>query len=372
MKRFAIAAGAGLLLLAASGAFQSANAHGHLLPLGDGHLSDAPRVGYLFDCQTTFNTQRAVHGGPWIKGDEWDPDQKPVVEGDVAWPDSSVSVTIEDGKRIIRANNLPQHHTGIFPIQAGDPAYQYDHNPNAIRAQQILLTLPVNPALAARPSCVPMGMIGFALDGVAIYNAADAAGRDAVAHEVQDRCHGHPQHAGQYHYHGPSPCMPNEMTSGLVGYALDGFGIYGMKDPATGRILHNRDLDACHGTTGTVMWNGKPTRIYHYVLTEEYPYTIGCFRGSVDPALLQHGHVRMQQRDMNRGPMRGPPQGDRETVLANAAAALGVSVAQLRDALGPPPPDFRHAAQELGVSEAKLRDAMREAREQAGNVRPPL
>ena len=26
-------------------------------------------------------------------------------------------------------------------------------------------------------------------------------------------------------------------------------------------------------------WNGKMRRIYHYVLTAEYPYTLGCFRG---------------------------------------------------------------------------------------------
>jgi hypothetical protein len=29
-----------------------------------------------------------------------------------------------------------------------------------------------------------------------------------------------------------------------------------------------------------VLWNGKPTRIYHYVATAEYPYTLGCFRGT--------------------------------------------------------------------------------------------
>jgi hypothetical protein len=38
-------------------------------------------------------------------------------------------------------------------------------------------------------------------------------------------------------------------------------------------------LDVCHGTTSTVPWNGKMTRIYHYVATLEYPYTIGCFHG---------------------------------------------------------------------------------------------
>ncbi len=123
-------------------------------------------------------------------------------------------------------------------------------------------------------------MIGVALNGVAIFNALDAAGRDAVAHETQDVCDGHPQAAGIYHYHGPSPCMPGQDGNAqLVGYALDGFGIYSRYD-ANGNEITNADLDACHGTTSQVMWNGKLTSIYHYVLTQEYPYTIGCFQGT--------------------------------------------------------------------------------------------
>ena len=231
--------------------------------------------------------------------------KKPSVAGRVAWPTSHVSIRTEGKERVIAANNLPDHATGIFPISPTDPVYRYDHNPNSIRARDILLHLPLDPGLAAQPSCVPMGMIGFTTDGVAIYNAVDNGGADAVAHEIQDFCHGHPQHEGQYHYHGPSPCMPNEMTTGLVGYALDGFGIYGMRDRATGRILHDSDLDACHGRTGKVLWNGKLVTMYHYVLTREYPYTIGCFRGTPVSADFN----RRQLRQMHH---QGPGVGRRQ------------------------------------------------------------
>ena len=67
-------------------------------------------------------------------------------------------------------------------------------------------------------------------------------------------------------------------SEGLVGYALDGFGIYSASEG--GKTLTNKDLDGCHGHTGTVMWDGKPTDIYHYHLTTEYPYTLGCYRGT--------------------------------------------------------------------------------------------
>jgi hypothetical protein len=149
-------------------------------------------------------------------------------------------------------------------------------------------------------------MIGVALNGVAIFNAFDAGGRDAVAHEVQDLCSGHPERSGEYHYHGPSPCLPSETgNETLVGYAIDGFGIYSLYD-AKGRELTNADLDACHGRTSEVDWDGKRVTMYHYVLTREYPYTIGCFRGT-PVALPRQGPPRGGR---GFGPPMGPPPGE--------------------------------------------------------------
>lgn len=348
------------------------------LPLGDKGVSSSPAVGHLYSCQTQFNPARAGArmDVPWIHGSTWDPDEKPIVQGDVAWPHASITVTLEGGKRVIRANGLPEHGTGVFPIQPSDPAYQYDHNPNSIREQQILLTLPAQPTAAATPGCLPMGMIGFALDGVAIFNGVDEGGRDAVAHEVQDRCNGHPQREGQYHYHGPSPCLHDPSGdagrhSDLIGYALDGYGIYGEHGEG-GKLLHDSDLDACHGHTHAVMWDGKMQVIYHYHLTPEYPYTLGCFHGSVDPSLLRRfgpgaGGNAQGRGDGERGPPSaggrepGADRPQRAAILEKAAATLGISPERLREALGPPPPDFGRAAQELGISEQTLRDAMHEA-----------
>lgn len=251
------------------------------LPLGDGKYSTTPMQGYLMSCVTQWSSTK-THSGPWIQGGVWYPSEKIAVEGVVSWPSGKTTITLSGSTLTITSNNLPTppETTGIFPIQTTDPAYQYDTNPNAIVAQDIALTLPANPTVAASPTCVPMGMIGFATDGVAIFDALDNSGHDAVAHEVQDSCNGHPNGHGQYHFHGPSPCMPNEMTSGLVGYALDGFGIYGEINPATGKVWTDSDLDACHGVTSTVIWHGNAVQMYHYVLTPEFPYTVGCFRGT--------------------------------------------------------------------------------------------
>ena len=121
------------------------------------------------------------------------------------------------------------------------------------------------------------------LSGARIFNALDADGRDAVAHEVQDSCQGHPQGASIYHYHNVSRCVETDGDSNqhspLVGYIADGFGIYGNRGE-NGTPLTNADLDECHGHSHELMINGVGTVQYHYHATREYPYTVGCFRGS--------------------------------------------------------------------------------------------
>jgi hypothetical protein len=253
------------------------------LPLGDGKISDTPQKGYVFTCPLPPPGPGAHRIGEWIQGDIWLPEQKIAVSGQVSWPNAQIAVGLEEGKRVIRANNLPNHATGIFPVQTDDPAYQYDRNPNAINEQTILLTLPSVPQEAATPGCLPLGMIGFALSGTAIYHAVDLQRRDAPAYEIQDSCGGHPEMRGQYHYHNYSPCLKDNAAEGqhsdLVGYALDGFGIYGLHGEG-GAVLTNEDLDECHGHTHALVWNSETTDIYHYHFTSEYPYSLSCFKGT--------------------------------------------------------------------------------------------
>jgi hypothetical protein len=192
------------------------------------------------------------------------------------------SATIKGAKRVITGNSLPLHNpTGTFPIPADDPSHEYDQNPNFIRMGPVRFELPVEPAAAAKPSCVGFGAIGILTDGSLLFNAVDARGRDAAAHEILDTCDGHPAPGGIYHHHTVPSCLlaAANGTSTLVGYAFDGFGIYVERD-AAGVLPTNTDLDACHGRTSQVMWDGKPSVRYHYVATSTYPYTVGCFHGT--------------------------------------------------------------------------------------------
>ena len=244
------------------------------LPLGDGrYTTTGPKKGYVYSCGPHTGGGGAQANGPWIQGKTWDSTAKVYVSGSVHWH-SVLKIAVSGSKLRITGNDLPSHATGQFPIQAGTPAAQYDMNPNSIRAQSLSYALPANPKAAASPSCIA-GPIAVMLTGSELYDALDAEGRDAPAHEVQDRCDGHPDPTGTYHYPSLSTCAQVGKGPTLVGYALDGFGIY-----AGGKAVGAADLDVCHGTTSVVPWRGRQVRMYHYVMTQDFPYSLSCFRGT--------------------------------------------------------------------------------------------
>ena len=256
------------------------------LPVGGDPVSE-PTAGAVYSCQTSFptNAPGAQSTGDWMNGDgTFDLTKKPTIDGSLSW-DGTFSISTDGDERVLTGNGLPKETTtGKFPVSSSDDAYQYDRNPNSIQEQRLEISIPKDPQVADEPSCTGMGIIGVLKNGVPFFNALDAGGRDAVAYELQDGCEGHPQQEGQYHYHSVSDCVLDQLDSAkgqskLIGYALDGFGIYGPRD-ADGHELTSADLDECHGTTSVVKFNGTKQRMYHYVATRDYPYTLGCFAGT--------------------------------------------------------------------------------------------
>jgi hypothetical protein len=100
-----------------------------------------------------------------------------------------------------------------------------------------------------------------------------------------DRFGGHTDGTERYHYHFPAQDLqdhihPHEQGhSALMGYMLDGFGIYGPYGE-NGELLKSADLDECHGHTHPVLWDGQMINLYHYHWTYDFPYNIGCYRGT--------------------------------------------------------------------------------------------
>lgn len=315
------------------------------LEVGDGKYSTSPQVGYVYSCITQFNGGGATGTGNWVNGDgTWDATQKAVIDGSVTWP-HSFTITVQGDQRIFTGNDLPDHPTGNYPVSPSDDAYAVDRNPNSIREQTVNFSVPANPTAAVQPNCVG-GEVGVMLSGVVIFSAFDAMGRDAVANEVQDECDGHPQRTGFYHYHSLSNCIEDTSTSGhssLVGYAFDGYGIYGYYGEDGGEVT-NEDLDQCHGHTHMIEWDGQFLELYHYHATHEFPYVIGCFHGTPAVRALsgeggpQGGQQRGQGQGQNQpagqnqptGPLGGaqggqgqqPPQ---EAITACSGLSVGAS-----------------------------------------------
>ena len=273
---------AGFALVTALALGASAKVSVHSLPVGDGKVTTTgAQRGYVYRCGAGGNGGGASAQGPWFNGDgTYDLTEKATVDGAVSWPEASYSNAVSGTTRTISTTDLPVGGTtGNFPIASSDDAYQYDRNPNSIRAQSLDYSLPADPQKTGF-NCIG-GVVGVARNGVVIFDALDAGNRDAVAWEVQDACAGHPQSSGMYHYHSLPGCLTQSKSkkSKLVGYALDGFPIFNGRD-LDGDRYTNADLDACHGTTSKVKLDGEKVRTYHYEATREFPYTVSCFRGT--------------------------------------------------------------------------------------------
>lgn len=278
-----------------------------ILPVGDDkYTTDAPKKGYIYMCNANFVSDQAAGAtsrGPWFVGTtQWDINKKYSVRGSVQWQ-QQISNVIQGDKRVISTNNLPDHVTGTYPVAASDPAYAYDRNPNSIKAQSLTYNLAASPAYLDAPKCMG-GEVGVMLTGSALFNGFDAGGRDAGAWEIQDGCEGHPQASGIYHYHTLSSCIKDTSVSTVIGFALDGFPITGPK-VGEGNYLTTDDLDECHGIVSDISLDSKKTKTYHYVMTQDFPYSASCFRATASQAPGQHaGNPQPQPMSGNAPPPR--------------------------------------------------------------------
>ena len=201
---------------------------------------------------------------------------------------SSLQVYLEGNYVIIKTNGLPDHKSPYYKgTQWADSMYEayngtnanWSQNPNTIVSQNMVFKIPVSPAKSSSGGETPLGPMGVAINGVAIYNQY-AAGRMVLTNEINsfDQYGGHPQPQGQYHYHvEPSSITAKDGKDELVGFLLDGFPVYGPVEG--GKTLSSADLDSYHGHTSAT--SDYPNGIYHYHITADAPYINGVgFYGS--------------------------------------------------------------------------------------------
>jgi hypothetical protein len=172
----------------------------------------------------------------------------------------------------VESNGIPAHNmmVGITSWQQQVPLPQCYNGTNA-------WSIPLNPVMATMP--VPVnnkhflrGAIALAANGIPIFNPYTNTGVDAYLDGQLDQWGGHSGRADDYHYHNAPMFLENQ--SGPItpiAFALDGFAIYGAKEPDGSAM---KALDANHGHWG-------PDGRYHYHGTAAAPYMIGQMAGVV-------------------------------------------------------------------------------------------
>ena len=227
-------------------------------------------------------------------------------------------------------NGIPAHATGMFPNRG---------NPNMIWSVPQTWRIPRNPEKTDTPT--EMAVFGITLEGIKLERDTAESYRnqrqwnyEALTPGMARRLSGnarfewlgtdcnnaHVQPTGIYHYHGVPHSLINELTSGgeseemvLVGYAADGFPVYvasgpnapegswelrsGTRESGPGGeydgtfredwqfVEGSGDLDLCNGRFG--LTPEFPEGIYHYYLTDDYPYMPRCVWGTPDPSFRQ-------------------------------------------------------------------------------------
>ncbi|MFK8050430.1 MAG: aryl-sulfate sulfotransferase [Halioglobus sp.] len=262
------------------------------LPIGDPSIlqrnmgDGVPEVGKLWLCRLPEDGAGAAASDDWTNEDgSWNYITKPQVQGQ-NYLMSEFNVMLDgQGKRLITGNNLPTTPTGTFPIERGSIAWDYDKNPNSISSHNVRIEFDEIPTLNPEPSCVGFGANGISLTGAAIYQGSSTVGTDAAAYEMLDSSGGHTDGTQTYHYHYLSQAVLDELNTGsgghsaLMGYMQDGFGIFGPLGE-DGKILASADLDECHGHTHEIEWDNEIRNMFHYHWTYDFPYNVGCFRGT--------------------------------------------------------------------------------------------
>ncbi|MBX9669316.1 MAG: YHYH protein, partial [Candidatus Obscuribacterales bacterium] len=242
-----------------------------------------------------------------------------------------VTIAMQGQYRVIQSNGIPDHATGAFPNEG---------NPNTISAQHYSYRVAKNPAKTGYSTPLGMAPFGVAINGVPFDPGAAEWWHDDPSSGWQyeamylgqrlglDRNNAHVQPNGAYHYHGiPSGLLEKLASHGkpvLLGFAADGFpiyGPYGYKNPQdknsglkkwnssyrlrsgsrpsgspggnySGAFTRDYeyvrglgDLDDCNGTFGITP--EYPNGIYHYIVTDTFPYVPRGFKGTPDNSFLR-------------------------------------------------------------------------------------
>lgn len=171
----------------------------------------------------------------------------------------------------VGSNGLPEHlmMVGIRSWQQQVPIPQKYLENNAWQ-------IPLRPVPAKNPMSTKndflRGAIALAVNGVPIFNPLNNRGDDAFLFGELDEYGGHCGRGDDYHYHiAPVHLVKVTGKDNPIGYALDGYPIFGYQDTKADDFAPLDNLGGHKDASGQ----------YHYHAQETYPYLNGGFYGEV-------------------------------------------------------------------------------------------
>lgn len=194
--------------------------------------------------------------------------------------DTSVQVTCSDDRAILTSDTYPDHEmmTGIVGTNEQVP----------VPAKDYAAPVPLAPILENEPKTRDAAL-GVAVNGVPIYDYTGGgemsqddlkhhqARHDTLQTKQLDICGGHAGRGDDYHYHVKPKCMIEQMKNKddnpIIGWAYDGFPIYGDNNP-DGTAIAEGSLDICNG-------KADETFQYRYHTSPTPPYIVQCLMGQV-------------------------------------------------------------------------------------------
>lgn len=188
----------------------------------------------------------------------------------------AVTTRWDDTYFYIASNGIPAHNmmVGITNWQQQVPILQFYTGTNS-------WSIPLQPVYAITPlstkTNLMRGAVAIAANGIPIFNALNNRGEDSYLIGELDNWGGHCGKADDYHYHA-APLHLATTNNLPIAFALDGFAVYGTKEPDGSTM---QTLDTCHGH----IFNSG---VYHYHGTNTYPYVVGAMKGVVttDPTTV--------------------------------------------------------------------------------------
>ncbi len=232
-------------------------------------------------------TDSKEKGGIWFKdGKVYDVDGKFITNLDEFYSDPKWKLYREDGSINVTKSQEACEAAARPDVDEKYNNYCVECAPSFYKSFEITYLIPVKPVYKEYSVPIRRDGIGVAFNGVGFDPPAPVhAILDAHTLAPLDDCGGHVNPHKGYHYHAAQGCSKEDEQKDthapMIGYALDGFGIYSLLDS---NKKEPTGLDECRGHI-------DETRGYHYHAGRSGDnQIISCFQGA--PGYVQVAEIK--------------------------------------------------------------------------------